>query len=363
MSDESAIDELIRVAGDPAISHEAIHEAIGPVFASLRPDDRPGAEGMLRRLAEEIIDAPTRPDVAGMIALFCGALVERGLGPSIAIGPILDRLESQVAPDAIAFVAACREVGEESPPSGDDTPDETGPVERHGERISELMPVESASFRALEPFSMAAVAMLARSPESRKASWSRAGLRASLDELGGQYGHAGWLWTMMQVLDDEPILVLHPGEHRGFRARISGLADNFQLHTLLADALVDRGLQARRPTPAEVAAARDAEVGEDGPIAAGSFNLWTWRGLGPDGTLPEPRSLSAHWIWNEGVPADIPPFEGTRVVLLGPPPYERSWTAGRKFPPMTGDLRVEGELTTDELEDLLGRIASAAEPR
>ncbi len=34
---------------------------------------------------------------------------------------------------------------------------------------------------------------------------------------------------MMQVLDDEPILVLHPGKGKGYRVRISGLADNFQL--------------------------------------------------------------------------------------------------------------------------------------
>jgi hypothetical protein len=60
------------------------------------------------------------------------------------------------------------------------------------------------------------------------------------------------------------------------------------------------------------------------------------------------------------VPADIPPFEGTRVVLLGPPPYPRSWTAGRRFDAMPGDLRVERILALDEVRDLLGRIAAAA---
>src|SRR5262249_18534022 len=105
MADGSAIDELIRRATDPAGSSESLRESVGPAFATLSPNDRPGAEAVLLRLAEEVIDAPTRPDVAGTIALCCGALVERGLGPTIVLGAILDRLECQIAPDAIAFVA------------------------------------------------------------------------------------------------------------------------------------------------------------------------------------------------------------------------------------------------------------------
>src|SRR4051812_38628466 len=75
MGDDSAVDELIRRASDPAASSESIREAIGPALATLSPDDRPGAEAVLRHLAEEVIDAPTRPDVAGTIALLCGTLV------------------------------------------------------------------------------------------------------------------------------------------------------------------------------------------------------------------------------------------------------------------------------------------------
>ena len=371
MIDDAAIDELIRHAVDPAASPESLVAPVNAVFATLSPNDRAAAEAVIGRLAEEVIDAPTRPDVAGRIALVCGALIERGLNPEIAIGPILNRIELQVAPEAVAFVAACREAAKDNPAAGaTDEPAQDGegkeqvdPIEQYGEQITAIMPSEASCFQALEPFSMAAVAMLARSIEARKATWSRTSLRRSLDELGGQYGHAGFLWTMMQVLDDEPIVVLHPAQGKGYRVRISGLGDNFQLHTLLADTLIgrffDRWLRGRRPDRAEVEAARNGPIREDGPPSRGSFNLWTWRGLKPDRTLRDAMSGSAHWIWNEGVPADIPPFEGTRVVLLGPPPYERSWTTGRKFPAMAGDLRVESVLTTDEQRDLLGRIAAA----
>lgn len=376
MADESAIDELIRRASDPAGSGDALREAIEPAFATLKPNDRAGAESFLRRLADEVVDAPTRPDMAGMIAMLCGALVERGLPPMIALGSILNRLEHQVAPDAIEFVAACQQAAEDAePPAPSSKPDSSepngaeqkppDPIEKYGEQIANLMPTAAEAFRALEPFSLAAIAMLSRSMEARRASWQRTSLRRSLAELGGQYGHAGMLWMMLQVLDDEPVVVIHPEQAKGYQVRISGLAENFQLHTLLADALIGRfssqWLRGKRPGRVEVAAARNGPIQENGPHATGSFNLWSWRGLKRDGTLRDAMGGSAHWIWNEGVPNDIPSFEGTRLVLLGPPPYPRYWNAIRRFPDMPGDLRVEKVMTHAEVSDILRRIAAAVE--
>src|SRR5262249_38455680 len=156
-------------ASDPAVAPEAVHEAVARALGTLSPTDREGAERFLFRLAEELVDAPTRPDLAGSIALHCGALVERGLAPTIALHATLNRLERQLAPGASAFVDACREAAEDGPPatgSGSDAGDQEptpDPVEHHGERIAALMPVESGSFQALEPFSLAAIAMLSRS--------------------------------------------------------------------------------------------------------------------------------------------------------------------------------------------------------
>src|SRR5215510_3114268 len=158
MGDWTAIDDLIRRASDPAASAESLREAIGPVFATFSPDDRAGAEVVLRRLAEEVVNAPTRPDLAGTVAAFCGALVERGLAPTIAIGPILDRIERQIAPDAIAFVAACLQAGRDGPSPRPNEGDALGPaaepndppdpVERQGARIAALMPHEAQSVEA-----------------------------------------------------------------------------------------------------------------------------------------------------------------------------------------------------------------------
>ncbi len=65
---------------------------------------------------------------------------------------------------------------------------------------------------------------------------------------------------LLQILDNEELIVLHPALRRGYRVRISGIGDNFQLHTLLADALIGDPAQGwlpgERPDPVVVAAAR-----------------------------------------------------------------------------------------------------------
>ena len=168
---------------------------------------------------------------------------------------------------------------------------------------------------------------------------------------------------MLRVLDDEPLLVLHPGTRRGYRVRCGGIADNFQLHTLLAGALIgapDQGwLPGERPDPRVLAAARDQPVAPDARIAQGSFNLWAWRGWRPDGTFPEVPQGTEFWIWNEGMPADIPLFDGVRVVLLGPQPYPRSWNADRCFEGLHAYLNVEETLDAGAVQRWLDRIAAA----
>jgi len=44
------------------------------------------------------------------------------------------------------------------------------------------------------------------------------------------------LLVLLNVLEDEPFVVLYPSANAGYRLRVSGVADNFQLQTLLADA-------------------------------------------------------------------------------------------------------------------------------
>jgi hypothetical protein len=217
-----------------------------------------------------------------------------------------------------------------------------------------------------EFFRLGLIAHLSRSKALRSAARSRPELleqTLQVDDVAGL--HRSFLAMILQVLE-ETLLVLHVEQKKGLEVRISGISDNFQLHTLLAGAIIgtpaEGWLAGEAPSRRAVAECRDAPLNRSGgDNVTGAFNLFNWTGLQPDGALPEgPRMDAAkHWIWNEGCPADIAPFEGRRVVLLGPPPYARYWRAGRQFPGMVGELTVERTLGKAEVEKWLQRLASA----
>jgi hypothetical protein len=302
------------------------------------------------------------PVPAGPVALTCGALVEFGGDPGICGEAILERLHG-VLDGVTTFL---QEVYERAEVQEREEPDLDQLINLYINDILETHPEGAFAYLAHRPLTHGALAHLARSKPLRAIARSRPELlqrSQSVDELTRE---TSFLTLMLRVLDDEPLLVLHPGEQKGFEVRISGLADNFQLHTLLADALIgdpNQGwLSGVKPDPRVVAAARDVNLPPNTRLTTtGTFNLWNWPGLQPDGTVP-PGITGGWWIWNEGVPADILPFEGKRIVLLGPPPYARSWNAGRRFGHMTGELIVEHLLAPDLVRDWLARIAAAPRP-
>jgi hypothetical protein len=231
-------------------------------------------------------------------------------------------------------------------------------------------PASVLGHMAEEFFRLGLIAHLSRSKSLRAAARSEPGLLAGTlecDDIAGL--PRSFLATMMHVLDDELLLVLHVQQRKGFDVRISGIADNFQLHTLLAGAIIgspEKGcVEGEAPGPRALAECRDAPIdrrGGDNVTAA--FNLFNWTALQPDGSLPEGQvsGAAAHWIWNEGWPAEIVPFAGRRIVLLGPPPYTRYWRAGRQFPGMVGELAVERILDAATVNDWLQRLMHAARP-
>ncbi len=345
--------QLAATATSPDGSAQELLDQVRSLLGHLQADS--GVSNRLLNHFAELI-AQTDGPRASALALGCGTLVENGGDPEIALLPVLQHLPELLA-GALVFQNACV-ARSQADPAGQ--PDQ---VEEFGHELQQEMPAEAMAWLSLEPHCLGAIAMLSRSVEGRRQARETNDLLPAIFGMASSHPQVGFLAQLLQVLDDEPLLVLHPGQQRGYRVRISGIADNFQLHTLLAAALIgDPGkglLPGKCPDPRVVQAARDRPVDPAALMAEGAFNLWTWQGLRPDGTLPEGLEGSDFWIWNEGIPADIPPFEGVRTVLLGPLPYPRSWNAGRCFDGLRADLRVEEQLTTETVRERLQRIAAA----
>lgn len=284
------------------------------------------------RLAAVLGEVPAGP--RSVAAVIVGACVERGADP-LPCAPAVFAVVRDAFESAAVFC-------ERWVLDGDGELPDPGQNELTDE-IIDLSGFDAAiAWWTLQQFQMAALALL-NSREVRQQIDGKGDLLALVERADdATEGAFKGLSYALRVLDDEPLIVLHRETRTGYALRITGIGDNFQLHTLLAGALID-GLYVpgEGPSAEAVAVCRGAEG--QAPTT-GSFNL-----VAPDGG----------WVWNEGTPSDIPLVDGVRLLVLDPPPYERGWPAGRYFPNMPGDLVLERVLGAQESAGWFARVADA----
>lgn len=220
---------------------------------------------------------------------------------------------------------------------------------------------EAAAWMLLEEIYRPAIAMFSVDAQIRAQGRD---LLADLEPIADRNAGAHWIVSMLKVLHDEPYVALEPGTGRGIAGRMSGIADNFQLNVLLMDVFPRPLLSVRRVSASAAQVARGDGPQQTKEVLTGRWNLYAWTALQPDKTLPNPKDygLQSAWIWNEGTPADIPAFEGVRVILLGPPSYERTWGSQRLFNALRAELTVAGKLNRAEVDHWLDRLAVAPRP-
>lgn len=360
-----AVDQLFAQVKGRRFELKDIHSALQRIAQQTASATKEDLDAALQRMEELVTHLPLLP--AALVATGCGVLIENG-GSTEPVSTVIVQRTCEALQLASVFVHACQNMARQQS-DGSDPNDGEMCVEAYGEQISGQKPAEAQGWAALTWFCPAANAVLMRDVHARERLRTSDPLMTALRAFPLHTPAVECVRKLTQVLEHEELVVLHPALQRGYRVRISGLADNFQLHTLLADALIsdpsDGWLPGERPDPVVVAAAKDGpcprtrEENRAFPTATGAFNLWNWQGLQPDGSLPTGTAQSRFWIWNEGTPADIAAFEGTRIVLLGPPSYMRSWSAGRPFPGLAGRLEVLEIFTHEQTADWLARLAAA----
>lgn len=253
------------------------------------------------------LDAPiAAADVhaAGPIAILAGAIVERGGSPGAFPRSVFDHLLAQL-----------RTI--EGPGDERELPEGYYLLER------------------------AAMACLSRSFELRESLPQKYALLLAIKRYGERYGFLG---KMLHVLDGEPLVVIHPETARGFRVRISCISDNFELHNLLRAKLTGDDMIPGPPF--------------DPANAFSDWQLTTWRAYRPGPTY-DIVARQLDWIWNEGMPAEIPEFEGIRTVLVFSKGIKRSWDVGKMFGGMDPTLTLESVVAEAEAKAILARIAAA----
>ncbi|GAA0354164.1 hypothetical protein NE235_07950 [Actinoallomurus spadix] len=174
-------------------------------------------------------------------------------------------------------------------------------------------------------------------------------LEVAAGRLRWNVGEFHQVARLLMMADAVSALVLDRRSGRGFRVAFDGVWSNFQLHTLLVDALVGaegRGLEGERPCSGCVA----IESGRPQPTHDATeelhevWSLWDYKGRRIDLT---------------DSPADFPLHAGERVIVLGMKESAlESWTPGYHcHDRIRAHLTVRAELPPEETTGLWSRIA------
>ncbi|MFC4069874.1 hypothetical protein [Actinoplanes subglobosus] len=289
----------------------------------------------------------------GQLAQVAAGLTEAGADPFVLLDVLVERITDALEQAARFPVLAEKDGGEFEAPASQEEADalmnrvaraaaQAGIEQEEGIRIVE-------SFFTVDEW-IPSLLLPLQQKRVRQAFPGRERLAAAADAMSGHADAAPWMYGLLQVLDDEPFLVIHRPAGRAFRLTVSGVGDNFQLHTLLAATLIGdpaHGLiDGVRPEPAWIAAATDGRDLQPAGGVRGQFELF---------------GAGGERIWGEGRPADIPVLDGHRVVVLDKPSYARSWNTGRVYPLMHPEISLDRTLPEAEATTWLTRITDPAD--
>lgn len=317
------------------VSQADAQRAIEQFLQSCSGLEREAHQSQFDQLLGVLDESPTGP--ACFLSVVCGALLEQGAMPG-CLGAIVHRLLGELLPPAAFLVRECRKREEAIPP-----PDRTMTTEEEDahyeladqrqarlfEEVSAANPLAREAWDNLGAFWPACVAVYSRDVPARVKAREFLPLVHVLEERH-EGGH--WLSKLLPVLDNEPVIVIDPAREVGISVRMSGVADNFQLHTLLMSTFPRRWYERRRVSNPAVAVAMGLGPQQSNETITGRWNLYQPRALGADGRIASNQMQDPrHWIWGEGTPSDISQVDGHRVVLLGPASYVRFWPSVRLF--------------------------------
>jgi hypothetical protein len=179
--------------------------------------------------------------VGAELARLAGAMADFATDAGVVL-PVLARRAADAMEEAAQFAAAYGTVFGDLPQAGDLNLFQPAVARLAGAAAQRGMP-ERDAYRLAEAWFaggewVQSVLYLAQRKEVRAALPARERLTAAAEAVREHIDTAHWLYGLLLVLDDAPLLILHRQTGRGYRVTISGIGDNFQLHTLLAARLI-----------------------------------------------------------------------------------------------------------------------------
>lgn len=334
-----------------------LREAVDGVLRAFNPKDAKATAAAMAALGKGLKKSQGRP--AQVLLLAIGALVESGAAPELAWPAIEHNLVNTFA-GAVKYAQQCLKRVDHL------ALDEAVKSER--EPVKKKFPKETAFWDLLTSRCMAATACLARSHALREKVRNNAKYLKAAYPLIDYVEEVTAFSRVLLLCHDEPLLVIHPGARKGWRFVMRDLSTTTELYVLLLDHIMGdpkKGqLAGKRPNPKAVLTIKDPDnAPKKTQLQDVPFHTLAWTGLLPDGTLPDPKGDKVeqyNWVWLEGVPIEIPIFEGERVILLQGPVMKRTVEVPVPYDALFPTLKPKGKVSGPEVDRLLAKMTKAS---
>lgn len=212
------------------------------------------------------------------------------------------------------------------------------------------------SARRVDAYSWHIIAILSISPSY--ISKYRAQLKDNISVAMVCYPVCYWVYVLLEVLFDEPIVVIDVDNHIGFEGKMSGVSDNFQLQYLL---MGQSELNEQAAISEEdLSVANGTGIHISNSIMVGKWNMYTHEIIEQDDWVDIKRGpaktfeLQDFWILGKDTPMDIPVHNGKRVILLGRCSNKQPAKLQRTFKNLKANVEVDRVLSEEEINTWLG---------
>lgn len=310
-----------------------------------------------------------------------GALLEQDARCREALSPEVLRMVSQVLPEWVMAMALL--------PDGPGMHAFLQALTHVVGSLAGALPLRSLR-GLLAPFGIAmdahAVSHAGKDDASSMASSMREAvgdLHAAMRRLRGSGGLGRLLHCLLTQPLQAPLLVLHPGQRRGWLTEVSGVTDMQQLHTLLAHALHRQAgsaalFSAAFPPPATRAVhvmcggrGKSLAPQELGEVCHACFDFYQPASLlhsgcraWLQGAATEPPGALAHVrVPDSAVLGDLQTVAGLQVLVLGPPTEHVTWRCCRMVPSLHAKVSVAKVLEDAEVAQWMAAVQDVKQSR
>ncbi len=215
------------------------------------------------------------------------------------------------------------------------------------------------AFRNLDAWLNALASLVVRDRAARLNVRERSEVSAEILTLCGVLPAADKLRSIVLSPDREVFRVIHFPTKRVFDVELDQVGINFELHVLLLAQLA-APLGLRRPPQHSIDVTTGAEDRPNPPDVEGTWEFFKGSALR---SLFERRAPGVDQrIWNEGIPWDIQPHQGTRLIVAAPASARSTWGAGRAHFESKPSAKLVAELSEHEATRLIEQLTLSATP-